>query len=284
MEITVPIPANGYFWESVKTVEASDFVLRAMPEERPLGARDRRVCLVAGLHLTFMNTPLSLDGVRDFANRYGDLFEFNFPERVHFSYWCTEILAMKTIGDLDAGRIAPRFESLEEIAGKKLRGHVVPRLPKSLGLPAGRWIVSRSEHVAQLDRTVTFEDNRGGNPTTDKREISQVGRQLLAWIVEQRLHKGMDVRVRPHSKPGRKGKPQTGYAIELIPGSLHSFLWYSFILGLKKNTQAKTCAFCQLPFMTGQGGKRSDALYCSDKCKMADHRPPKTKPNRRGKP
>ncbi len=270
MEIGCYVPKQGFAWGDKKGSDGEpDFVLRAIGPADKYGVPETSEArLVSGLHLDFVGTPLKLEPVLIFANRYGSLDGLNRPGGVdhygYFSDWCKEILALQTAMKLDAGDLKPRW------------------LPSEATQPKGCWIVGQKADVSELGKVVEFWHGHVPKRAPKKRDKLQAGRYLLAQIIQERLRSAMSVEVRPLMRPGR-GQGQGGFALDLCPGSLRAFIWYSFVLGLNPGSEGKTCKFCQRPFLTGPGGRRADAVYCSDRCKLADFRqskPQQGRPNR----
>jgi hypothetical protein len=76
-------------------------------------------------------------------------------------------------------------------------------------------------------------------------------------------------RLRPELRPGADGK----LAMVLVPSSLLQFLWFQFAQYAGSDAKLFRCEQCNQPFLVGTGtGRRSQAKYCSNACKLAAFR------------
>jgi hypothetical protein len=206
--------------------------------------------------LDFLELEFDPDSVLAFAHEYGS-FGLGLAEL--FSLWCEELLAMKVANDLIIGKARPTWMS------KTANGFDL-------------WAMSRNVHVPKLGRMVLFQHSFGAKamPASEGKRAS---RHFVANLLENRLRGGMDVRVYPLKKQVRG---LAGFDLEPFPNGLRPFLWRSLILGASPGVKQVKCKNCPRVFLTGPGNRRSDAEFCSAKCKIAFYRKP-TQSQRRAK-
>ena len=70
----------------------------------------------------------------------------------------------------------------------------------------------------------------------------------------------------------RPGAPDGRPTLSLSPNSLWDAMKLQFYQAIASGTQIKKCEWCGSWFEVGQGGKRGDAKFCKDNCRLLSHR------------
>ena len=70
----------------------------------------------------------------------------------------------------------------------------------------------------------------------------------------------------------RPGAPDGRPTLSLSPNSLWDAMKLQFYQAIASGAQIKKCEWCGSWFEAGQGGRRGDAKFCKDNCRLLSHR------------
>lgn len=190
----------------------------------------------SGLFLTFAETPITEDGIRIFANQYGQIMNAAwFPKEnlrgTLFDHWVASISALKAVAMLWRALVDRDSDFL------------------------GNAINQDDEHVWHIN----FPDLRA---LTRKDQVAD-GWNLLQKIINGRLGK---------SSPQMLWDDKNKLRLHVVPEDLRSALWLQFAGAVTGNMAFRQCEACGTFFELTPGINRRDRKYCSNSCRTADCR------------
>lgn len=246
------VSEGGYEWAKGK-----DGKLRLYPQVVP-GARIARYTPEPGLYREFAAVRPSQEGIRQFAEKYGDLFD----------QW--DLMYTPASGGLVGGTSLERWkakirdmqclvEVWDQIQEKRLSDleKIIVRTEHAIcyELGGGSCVLARTGEPTRFDPrdTVSFA------MCALQREVNRrVSDTETPCLVVPRLTWTPDAR--PHPR------------LIFQPSNLLAEMWMRFAQNIAGEFGLRQCAVCSNYFQIGAGGKRSSTLTCSDKCRQQKSR------------
>jgi hypothetical protein len=212
----------------------------------------------------------------DFATQYGYLGETSLITRTRpgeassgelVSKWIREIYVLKEIYELYA---AWKRQDTSELRQRIVwRGHACKEdsaveFQSSFG---SRITIANTSHERYIDRLRQFEHGDVHGPAMFHVQITvneylhdHTGTHLF-WTTEYAREKQRFVGLDPlHNKP----------SLYVVPKNLLGAIWLQFARMIDSGSEIQRCATCKVLFATGGGrqtARRTDALFCSNRCR-----------------
>lgn len=214
-----------------------------------------------GVFAEFSETKPTREGIKTFANTYGDLFDsYKEPDHVEhdstvsggasLERWKSEIAWMRTLVELWQNIEKRRLGELEKIVrwrktkdGNKEVGYVI-KAPRVKDVTLAHSAISESglSHFREGDVW------------------------LPAWCALQRE---INLQLEAHPTPPRLAwTPDYYQRIIFKQPNLLAAMWLKFAQAVVGEFQIKQCQVCGGYFQVGPGGKRADSTWCGDACKQ----------------
>jgi hypothetical protein len=225
------------------------------------------------LFRTFAATPLTQEGVKDFAEEYGMMGIHTNKEREvweSLAEWVREINEMRlAVGLWDLHRQG----SAHVLARLFHRGDTCVQR----GVTAG-WILGRFEPFpapspadAPLwpERPFRFSLTVASPPEEWSSGFLGKAFDVLSHLVNRHIEHTI------HPQLMGSGDPQTGRPhLYQCPRTILGGLWLQFAEAIAGGNEQRACKLCGRWFeiSTGRNGSRKDRLFCSDACKSKDYR------------
>jgi hypothetical protein len=261
------VPQSGYEWQGGPRDSELHLIARGDALQvkfyRPLEKFPR-------LFRDFAALPPNRKGIREFASKYGDIYNARgvpaffiqmagVTGDANLSVWKQEIAAMRELVEIwdainagdkerlgtfiswsDNGAVGYVFKgSLNTLAHPDFDGeHLLERSAyRDLFVPA-RYALRR-EINKQLDRHPTIPN--------------------LVWAAGRR-------------REDHHAKPDDRLRFVFVPAYLLAALWLQFAKDVAGGYELRQCAVCTEWFQIGKGGKKSNALTCSARCRQEKSR------------
>jgi hypothetical protein len=248
------VNSAGYEW-----LDGEDGKLRLYPVHAP-GVGAWNYTPEPGLYREFAALSPTRDAIREFAGKYGDLFDLwpiaYVPARsgrmvggTSLDRWNAKIEDMRTVVTLwDQIQDERRHAELKKI---------IVRTDKEIRYVRGR---------TDVPLTRTGELSRF-NP----KDVVLPARCALQWEVNKRLS---DTDTPTIIVPRLTLTPDFHQRIIFQPSNLLAEMWMRFAQTIAGDFQLKQCANLGCPhyFQVGPGGKRQDTETCSDRCRKEKSR------------
>lgn len=247
------VSEGGYEW-----LDGKDGKLRLYPRVVP-GALIAHYTPEPGLYREFAAIQPTRDGIRQFAEKYGDIFD----------RWDTMYTPVR--GGLRGGTSLERWKakiedarSLVEIWDKIQNEKRHPELEKI--------IVRTVNEISYVRGGTNHTLARIGEPSLfDPRDVVSFALCALQWEVNRRL---ADTETPCLVVPRLAWTPDARPHQRIIfqPSNLLAEMWVRFAQTIAGEFRLVQCAVCPRYFQVGPGGKRQHTTTCSDKCRQIKSR------------
>ncbi|HVK09833.1 MAG TPA: hypothetical protein VM597_13745 [Gemmataceae bacterium] len=218
-----------------------------------------------GLFLEFIQTEVSRDGIKRFADHWGMLEgdSIVFPDPgggiaigESFKLWRDSILTMSRAVRL---WLAARANDAAEL---------------------GRLITWQEKGENRVEGWIFFEEIKWGDggighhgefldPTVfDHVKSSDRSAAALSFVqlwINQHLKPRTETRV-------LWNRDRREFCIRIVPSSLLGVLWWQFARAFVGEVSYQQCGVCKRPMEIGSGAFRVDRAFCSAACRQKDHR------------
>jgi hypothetical protein len=252
---------GGYEWRN--GVDGSE---RLVPR-RAAGSGYRRVELYPALFREFADLPPTKDAILEFAGRFGDLFNrYTFNQSV----------------ELDDGTVA---------LGSSY-GTWTKEIGDMLAL-VGLWDHLRRRQIAPLKKVIVWTEKdlsyviqtpkRSVNETLAHADLPESGyarfsRRNILLPAKCALQREINRRlVELATTPCLMWTPDFDQRLVFTPPNLMGALWLQFAQAVIGQFDLYPCRMCHKFFQRGPGGRRADAITCSDACRQRKSRNDKAK-------
>lgn len=188
----------------------------------------------SGLFRTFASTPLTEDGIREFADRYGHLGE-GAPE-----FWWSWSKDDEAVSDEE------REENAQYVD--------VVSVPQSFQ----EWEAA----ILRMRRAVEVWDQVRNTKTVNAKSINE-----LQEIVDRQLDH-VRVVTRFEIGPPRTHQP----AMHVVPSTLAGAMWLQLVQAIVANKKFRACETCGRWFELSPATARKSKHYCDDACRSRAYR------------
>jgi len=250
-----PVVNAGYAWATGQG-GSNHLVPR---EEIELGMRLHEP--PCGLFLEFAELKPTVIAIRDFACKYGDLFNSygvedfvirndKLTQGASEDRWRSEIRYLKALVDFWRDIKARRVRKLKEIVKRDDKG-----IDYSI---CGRSVILAHAEVALETPMSRFAPNDFVLPAKYalQKEINRKLREEDTLVL-----------------PQLAWTPDHHQRIIFRPSNLLAAMWLQFAQAVTEEFQLQICEGCGKYFQVGPGGRRADAKTCSDACRQRKNRP-----------
>jgi hypothetical protein len=250
------VSEGGYEW-----TEGIDQKLRLYPRVVP-GALIAHYTPETGLYREFVSIRPARDDIRQFAEKYGDIFD-------QWDFRC-----LPAHGGLRGGTALERWKakiedmrSLVEIWDQTQDEKRHPELKKI---------------IIQTKNGISYRQRGTDHPlghAFDQRDIMSYALCALQWEVNRRLaDKDTPTFVTPRLTWTPDARPRQRIIFQ--PSNLLSAMWVRFAQTIAGEAKLKQCAVCSVYFQVGPGGKRQHTDTCSARCRQIKSRPSPKRPKK----
>ena len=244
---------GGYEW-----LEGKDGKPRLYPRMVP-GARIAVYAPEPGLYQEFAAVRSSQEGIRQFVEKYGDLFDrwdiMHTPARggllggTSLEGWKVKIEDMRSLVDI--------WDQIQEEGRHPELKRIIVRTDKEISYVRG----GTNHTLARLGETSRF----------DPRDTVSYALCALQWEVNRRLaDTETPCLVVPQLTWTSDARPHQ--RITFRPSNLLAEMWLRFAQTIVGEFGLKRCAVCSRYFQVGPGGKRQDTATCSARCRQIKSR------------
>ena len=244
------VASDGYKWLELRRERL--LLVPKQDDGRPLRTRPYRPMARenAGLLSEFANLQPEPGAVLSFANRYGQL---GWPVTAHvFGDSCSLVPDRHSF---DAGLMGDGVDPRKHYPGQ-----------------VGEFLTLADNHALN-SRTWTAQIRRLAEVTRNHVELTSV--PMIAEAIQATVNLALKETVGPLISWSSRSRT---FRFQLAPRSLAGALWLQAALALSLPLKILPCPICDTPFeISRAGGARSDAKFCSDKCKSKDQRNRKKK-------
>lgn len=213
----------------------------------------------SSIAIEFANTEFSLDGIYEFAEKYGRLgLGYSFDLATTYvelaNAWLWELANVKNV----LGLIL--FKQTSEV-------NKFSKLLK-INLETGLWEYENNRYkTAEFDFPVYIFPT-GSFEIGNNKELIRFKENLNSNNLPQVIDDILSVlffnfyrdRVKPIILNNNK------FSSEIQPTSLIGFIWHELFKIVENNNLIKNCRYCKEFFPIGVGSARSDKIYCSNSC------------------
>jgi hypothetical protein len=268
------IEEGGYEWKRQRKNTDARLVGRGGLESRIMLYEPMEA--FPGLFLEFAKLKPTRDSIRQFADRYGNLFDtYDIADTVvqnermvggsTFQEWKREIEYMDAIVNLWEAVKDHNMTELRKII--KWTDNGVLYSVKTRG-----GALSSSVLTHKLNSTFKEMLARFGKPGS----VLQPARYALRREINKRVAFATTVpRLMWASGArldGQPPKPDAHLRIAFVPSNLIAAMWLQFAQAVTGECQLRRCDECEKHFPVGPGGKRLDADTCSVRCRQRKKR------------
>jgi hypothetical protein len=209
--------------------------------------------------IEFANTDFSLDGIYQFAEKYGRLgLDYSFDlATTHVELanaWLWELANVKNV----LGLILYK-QTLEVDKFSKLL---------KINLQTGLWEYENNRYKTAEVNFPVYIFPTGSFEICNNKELIRFKEDLNSNNLPQVIDDILSVlffnfyrdRVKPVISSNNK------FSSEIQPISLIGFIWHELFKIIENNNLIKNCRYCKDFFPIGTGSARSDKVYCSNSC------------------
>ena len=209
--------------------------------------------------IEFANTDFSLDGIYEFAQKYGRLglgysFDLATTHVELANAWLWELANIKNV----LGLILYK-QTLEVDKFSKLL---------KINLQTGLWEYENNRYKTAEVNFPVYIFPTGSFEICNNKELIRFKENLNSNNLPQVIDDILSVlffnfyrdRVKPVISSNNK------FSSEIQPISLIGFIWHELFKIIENNNLIKNCRYCKDFFPIGTGSARSDKVYCSNSC------------------
>jgi hypothetical protein len=209
--------------------------------------------------IEFANTDFSLDGIYQFAEKYGRLglgysFDLATTHVELANAWLWELANVKNV----LGLILYKQTSEVDKFSKLLK----------INLQTGLWEYENNRYKTAEVNFPVYIFPTGSFEICNNKELIRFKEDLNSNNLPQVIDDILSVlffnfyrdRVKPVISSNNK------FSSEIQPISLIGFIWHELFKIIENNNLIKNCRYCKDFFPIGTGSARSDKVYCSNSC------------------
>ena len=209
--------------------------------------------------IEFANTDFSLDGIYQFAEKYGRLglgysFDLATTHVELANAWLWELANVKNV----LGLILYKQTSEVDKFSKLLK----------INLQTGLWEYENNRYKTAEVNFPVYIFPTGSFEIGNNKELIRFKEDLNSNNLPQVIDDILSVlffnfyrdRVKPVISSNNK------FSSEIQPISLIGFIWHELFKIIENNNLIKNCRYCKDFFPIGTGSARSDKVYCSNSC------------------
>ena len=239
--------------------------------------------LNSGLFRTVCATPLTGEGIRQFAEEYGPLCYGPFTVKVPtstpgaFTLYCGD-----NGGDSFEGWIATLralrwavalWDMIHTEDTQQLRQYIRWDNQHTVSFRDGRnyvCIASLTSPLVHPDLLQSFGEQA---PLLTPGDVIEPAREYLRTLVNRHLEGQVDVRLLWRLSNKRTPSiPDRHVHFQWCPKDLRAALWLQLAMTIEGEKEYRQCAQCEAWFEVNPPGDRVDKHYCSTKCRSAAYR------------
>jgi hypothetical protein len=268
-----PVTPSGHVWETLPAQPG----MRLMRFRRVLTDRVRviflyaprdaiwyRPLLEAGLFRSLADTPVTEDGIREFADRWGQLVRghvesFSVPGKkrpvrgwvTSFDSWELTILNLRL-----AVRLWDLISSGDVVElAKVVRWDAAPSVRS--------WRLFVAEPHLYMNQLIDPPPGMDLGPG----DLLAAARVALQTNINHRLYGGVSAQLRWSADKG-------AHVFRIVPRDLHAAVWLQFARAVAGEVLYRPCKVCGkwLMISAEEHGFRSNREFCSSACRQRDHR------------
>lgn len=211
--------------------------------------------------LDFANTEFTIEGLIEFAKKYGPLgltaLDTSKKNYEIINAWFYELAHIKNTLDIifiqqenNIDRLSLNLKIFNTGLWEytKIYSHKINKHKNKYAI---------NIYPSELDNCMRFK-----HPKLDNTTLKQVTKDILFLIFENFYRD----RVKPILI--NEGK----FSSENQPTSLIGYIWHQLFLLVENENTLKRCSFCKNVFTTGENSARTDKKFCSSSCTVNGHR------------
>jgi hypothetical protein len=242
----------GYEW-----LDGRDGKMRLYPHHTP-GVGITHYTPEPGLFREFAKVNPTRDGIREFAEKYGDLFD-------QWDIMHTQVRGGRFLGGTSLERWKAKIEEVRSLVD------LWDQIQDETRHAELKKIIVRTDREICYVRGLTNVTlaREGQLSRFDPRDVLLPARCALQWEINKRLS---DTETPTLTVPRLSLTPDNHQRIVFQPGNLLAEMWMRFAQTVTGEFRLKQCAVCDRYFQVGPGGKRKHTETCSAKCRQQKSR------------